>query len=109
MDAARDRSSRASIVFRMVLAAGGLVLLVVIVRRVGVDAILETLRPAWQWLPVLCAFELVRMACETLSSRIAYGSLASRIPLGTLFRAHVIGQSLASLAPAPRVVNETIK
>jgi hypothetical protein len=49
------------------------------------------------------------MACETLASWSAFGSLARRIPLGTLFRAHVIGQSLGSLAPAPRVVNETIK
>ncbi len=109
MDAARDRASRATIWFRIVLAVAGLGLLVAIVRHVGVDAILDTLRPAIRWLPVLCALELVRMGCETLASRLAYGSLAKQIPLATLFRAHVIGQSLASLAPAPRVVNETIK
>jgi hypothetical protein len=103
------RSSRVAIWFRLVLAALGLVLLVEIVRHVGVDAIIEALRPAVRWLPVLCALELVRMACETLASRSAFGSLAPRIPIGTLFRAHVIGQSLGSLAPAPRVVNETIK
>jgi Lysylphosphatidylglycerol synthase TM region len=103
------RSSRVAIWFRLFLAALGLVLLVEIVRHVGVDAIIEVLRPAVRWLPVLCALELVRMACETLASRSAFGSLARRIPIGTLFRAHVIGQSLGSLAPAPRVVNETIK
>lgn len=110
MDAARDRaSSRASILFRVVLALAGLGLLAAIVRSVGVDVIVATLRPALRWLPVLCALELARMACETLSSWIAFGSLATRIPRATLLRAHVIGQSLSSLAPAPRVVNESIK
>jgi hypothetical protein len=103
------RGSRATTWFRIALAVAGIVVVVLIVRHVGAEAILETLRPAVRWLPVLCALELVRMACETLSSWLAYGSLAPRIPRATLFRAHVIGQSLASLAPAPRVVNETIK
>ncbi len=109
MAAARDRVSRAGIVFRLALAVAGLALLAAIVRHVGVDAILSTLRPALKWLPVLCGLELLRIACETLSSWLAFGSLATRIPRATLLRAHVIGQSLSSLAPAPRVVNETIK
>lgn len=95
--------------FRLALGVAGIALLVGIVLHVGVDAILTTLRPAIKWLPVLCVLELGRMACETLSSWLAYGSLARRIPLPTLFRAHVIGQSLGGLAPAPRVVNEAIK
>jgi hypothetical protein len=109
MEAARDRAPRNTIGFQIALALAGLVLLVAIVRHVGVDLILATLRPALRWLPVLCGLELVRMACETLSSWLAYGSLAARIPRATLFRAHVISQSLSSLAPAPRVVNEAIK
>jgi hypothetical protein len=84
-------------------------MLVVLVRHIGADAILATLRPAVRWLPILCALEIVRIACETLASHLAFGSLAARIPRATLFRAHVIGMSLGSLAPAPRVVNETIK
>jgi len=95
--------------FRVALGVAGLVMLVALVRHVGADAILATLRPAAQWLPILCALELVRIACETLASYLAFGSLAARIPRATLFRAHVIGMSLGSLAPAPRVVNETIK
>jgi len=95
--------------FRVALGVAGLGLLIALVRHVGPDAILATLRPALRWLPVLCALELVRMACETLASYLAFGSLAARIPRATLFRAHVIGMSLGSLAPAPRVVNETIK
>ncbi|WP_437662336.1 lysylphosphatidylglycerol synthase transmembrane domain-containing protein [Sorangium sp. So ce1182] len=104
-----EASSRAASWFRIALAVGGLVALVAIVRRVGADEILAALRPAVRWLPILCALELVRIACETLGSYLAFGSLAARIPRATLFRAHVIGMSLGSLAPAPRVVNETIK
>ena len=109
MAAARDRASRAMTGFRLALGIAGLALIVGIVHHVGLDSILATLRPALKWVPVLCALELGRMACETLASWLAYGSLASRIPGATLFRAHVIGQSLGGLAPAPRVVNEAIK
>ncbi len=100
---------RALFWFRVALALGGLLVLVIIVRSVGVDAIIASLRPALVWLPLICLLELARMACDTLSSALAFGPLASRIPRLTLLRAHVIGQSLSALAPAPRVVNESIK
>ena len=101
--------TRASTYFRLVLAALGCVLLAIIVERVGARAIYDALRPAVRWLPLLCAVEAVRIACETVASRLAFGSLAPRIPTWTLYRAHVSGQSLGALAPAPRVINETIK
>jgi hypothetical protein len=103
-----ERRSRA-IYFRLVLAVLGCGLLAYIVESVGARAIYETLRPAVRWLPVLCAVEAVRIAFEALASRFAFGSLAPKIPTPTLYRAHVIGQSLGALAPAPRVINETIK
>ena len=43
-------------------------MLVVIVQRVGARAIYDTLRPAVRWLPLLCAVEAVRIACETLAT-----------------------------------------
>jgi hypothetical protein len=95
--------------FRVALGVAGLVVLAAIVRHVGVDVILAALGPALRWLPVLCALELVRFACEATASYFAFGSVAHRIPRATLYRAHVVGQSLSALAPAPRVVNETIK
>jgi hypothetical protein len=101
--------SRASNYFRLVLAVLGCGLLAIIVQRVGARAIWGTLRPAIRWMPILCAIEAVRIAFEALASRFAFGSLAPKIPTATLYRAHVIGQSLGALAPAPRVVNETIK
>lgn len=94
---------------RVGLGIVGLVAIVVTVRRVGLDEVLGTLRPALAWLPLLAALELGRIGAETAAARIAYGAYAARIPLRTLFRANLIGQSIANLAPAPRMVNETIK
>jgi hypothetical protein len=104
-----ERTNRFLFWFRVALAIGGAVALVFIVRGVGARAILATLKPALAWLPLICLLELARMVCDTVSSALAFGPLASRIPKLTLLRAHVIGQSLSALAPAPRVVNESIK
>jgi hypothetical protein len=94
---------------RVALGVIGLVALGLIVWNVGPELIWSTLRPAIRWLPVLCAIELVRMACEAEASYLAFGPLAKRIPKLAIFRANVVGQAVANLAPAPRVVNETIK
>lgn len=95
--------------WRVALGVAGLGLLAAVVHRVGPDAVVASLRPALAWLPLIAALELGRIASETVAARIAYGAYAARIPLSTLFRANLIGQSLANLAPAPRMVNETIK
>jgi hypothetical protein len=95
--------------FRTALGVAGLVVLVLLVRHVGEEVILRTLRIALAWLPVLCLLELFLMASETAASYVAFGALAHRIPLSALFRAHVLGHSIAAVAPAPTVVRETIK
>jgi hypothetical protein len=95
--------------FRVALGGAGLVVIVLIVRHAGAGNVLTTLRAAAPWLPVLCALELFRVGCETAASYLAFGASVGRIPGFTLFRAHVLGHSLSSVAPAPTVVNETIK
>jgi hypothetical protein len=82
---------------------------VLIVRHVGANAVFETLRAALPWLPVLSVLDLFRIGCATASSYIAFGTLAGRIPRATLYRAHLLGYSLGSVAPAPTVVDESIK
>ncbi len=95
--------------FRAALGVAGLVALVVLVRHAGARAVLDALRGALGWLPVLSALELVRIVCEATASALAFGPLATRIPRATLLRAHVLGHTLGGVAPAPSVVNETIK
>jgi hypothetical protein len=95
--------------FRTALGLAGVAVLVAIVHHVGARVVLDTLRGAIRWLPLLCLFELLLVACETASSYIAFGDLAARIPRATLLRAHVLGHSIGAVAPAPTVVRETIK
>ncbi len=95
--------------FRWAAGLAGLTALVLIVRSVGPARIVETLRPALVWLPLVAGLELGRIASETVAAFVAFGPVRARIPRGTLFRANLIGQSLSALAPAPRVVNETLK
>ncbi len=95
--------------FRITLGLAGLAALGLIVRHVGTERVIDTLRAALPWLPILLALDLFRIACATASSYFAFGALARRIPRVTLFRAHVLGFSLGSLAPAPTVADETIK
>ncbi|MFO0549878.1 MAG: lysylphosphatidylglycerol synthase transmembrane domain-containing protein [Polyangiaceae bacterium] len=94
---------------RIALGVVGLGVLVGLVRSVGYRVVLTTIASAARWIPVLFALELARIGCETVGARLALGSVGSRVPWRTLFRANLIGQSIANFAPAPRVVNETIK
>lgn len=94
---------------RGALGIAGLCAIALIVRQVGFDLVMVTLRPALIWLPVLCLLELGRIGSETVAAHLAFGPRAREIPRLTLFRANLIGQAIANLAPAPRVVNETIK
>jgi uncharacterized membrane protein YbhN (UPF0104 family) len=87
----------------------GLTVLVLLVRHVGFEVVASTLRGALPWLPLLSLLELLRIVCATVASWLAFGALAPRIPKGTLLRAHVLGHSIGTVAPAPTVVNETIK
>ena len=94
---------------RTVLGVGGIIALGALVRHVGPHVVLATLRSALAWLPALCALELLRIVSETAATYFAFGALARRIPRLTLLRAHVLGHSMANVAPAPSVVSETIK
>jgi hypothetical protein len=95
--------------FRIALGLAGLAVLGLIVRHVGTGMVIDTLRAALPWLPILLALDLFRVACSTAASYFAFGALARRIPRATLFRAHVLGYALGSVAPAPTVADEAIK
>jgi hypothetical protein len=95
--------------FRVALGALGLGLLAVIVRSIGFDRMMATLRPALPWVPVLAAIELVRFGCAAMGSYLAFGRIAHQIPKATLFRAHLLGHSISAIAPAATVFSETIK
>jgi hypothetical protein len=94
---------------RLGLGLLGLAALAAIVHVVGAAAIVETLRGALGWLPLLCLLEAGRIVAAASSSYFAFGNIARRIPPATLLRAHLLGHALGGVAPAPTVFNETIK
>jgi len=94
---------------RLLFGVLGLCALGFIVWRTGARAIVQALGPALVYLPALAALELLRAVAESCATYLALGTRARAVPRLTLLRAHVIGASLSALAPAPRVVNESIK
>jgi hypothetical protein len=103
------RPSRLLQGLRIALGLVGIGAVVLLVRHVGVHAVMDALAGSLAWLPALCALEFLRIVCETAATYFAFGKLASHIPRGTLLHAHVLGHSIGAVAPAPSVVNETIK
>lgn len=93
----------------MALGLAGLVAIGLLIHNVGAERVLTALRAGLPWLPLLCILEFGRILSETAASRVAYGALAERLPPMPLLRAHILGHSLAAVAPAPSLVNETIK
>lgn len=94
---------------RIGFGVAGLVGLGILVATVGPQIIWETLRPAMAWVPLIGALELGRIASEALATWVALGDERRKIPKLALFRATLVGHAIANFAPAPRVVNETIK
>lgn len=101
--------ARAGFWTRIALGVAGLGVVVWMVVSVGPSKVVESVGPALPWVPLICLLEMGRMVAETIAAKIAFGSKADLVPLGALFRANVVGQSIANVAPAPRVVSETIK
>ena len=87
----------------------GLAAVVVLIHHVGSDAVWASLGPALAYLPLVASLDLLRIASETLATRLSLGSKSGDVPTLALFRAVLIGYATSSLAPAPRVVNEAIK
>jgi hypothetical protein len=94
---------------RLLFGVLGLCALGFIVWRTGASAIVQALAPALVYLPALAALELLRAVAESCATYLELGTKGRAVPRPTLLRAHIIGASLSALAPAPRVVNESIK
>jgi hypothetical protein len=94
---------------RVVFGIAGVAALVWLVRDVGPSALYAALRSAAKWLPIAVLLEGVRIGCDCLATRLAYGERARSIPIARLVRAHLIGYAVSAMAPAPRAANEATK
>ncbi len=104
-----ERRARLGFWLRSALGVVGLGALVWLVHNAGPRAVLAVMREGIAWLPLMVVLELCRIGCESVGCYLAFGERARDIPRLTLFRANLLGQSLSNFAPAPRLVNETVK
>ena len=94
---------------RIAFGLGGLAVIVLMVERTGPHAILDALRPAWRWMPVVFFPEAMRIGSETLSTYYAYGSRRHLLPTGMLVRAHLVAYAVGNVMTAARSAGEAAK
>lgn len=94
---------------RAAFGIAGIVVLVLLVRQAGKDALLEALTPVLPWLPALLVLDLLRIGADAHATWLAYGARASAIPVARLLRAQLIANAVTYLAPAGRTAAEATK
>ena len=87
----------------------GVVVLVLLVRSAGKDALLEALTPTLPWLPALLVLDFMRILADAHATHLAYGDRRSAIPLARLLRAQLVANAVTYLAPAGRAAAEATK
>lgn len=94
---------------RAAFGIAGVVVLVLLVRQAGKDALLEALTPVLPWLPALLVLDLLRIGADAHATWLAYGERAAAIPVARLLRAQLIANAVTYLAPAGRTAAEATK
>lgn len=90
-------------------AAVGVGAVALLIRSVGVPALLAALRSSARWLPLLFALEIGRAAFEALATWSLSARVRQRVGLGAMARIHVIGFAVSGVMPAGRAAAETVK
>ena len=86
----------------------GFVALALLIRSAGARSLLEALRIAARWLPLLLALDVLRIGCEALGT-FYLSRLVRRMPMARLLRIHFIGYSVGAVMPAGRSASEAVK
>jgi uncharacterized membrane protein YbhN (UPF0104 family) len=98
---------------RALLHAGfalvGAAAIALLVRSVGVAALVSALRASARWLPLLFALELGRAALETYATWSLSARVRDRVRLPDLVRVHVIAYAVSMIMPAGRAAGEAMK
>ncbi len=95
--------------FRWLVGVLGVSLLVVLVREVGFDALMEVLAPALPWVPSIAALEMVRIGFDALATRQVLGSRADRVGFRVLYGAQLVAHAVMNVIPAGRSASEAMK
>ncbi|MET0391418.1 MAG: lysylphosphatidylglycerol synthase domain-containing protein [Polyangiales bacterium] len=82
---------------------------VLLLRELGGDELLASLRTLDSLWPALLLLEAARMGCEVVATRAVYGAEGARVPPLRLLRGQLFAQLLDVLMPAGRASAETAK
>ena len=103
------KRARLGLVFRLIVAALGIALLVFLVREVGVDALWNVLAPAVSWVPLIALLEAVRIGFDALATRLILGERVRRVSFGLLYLAQIVAHAVMNVFPAGRSASEAVK
>lgn len=94
---------------RAALLLLGVVVLTAVIVSTGVERVLEALREALPWVPVLIALDVLYATCEVLAHRSVLGPRASEIPIASFVRVSMVTYCTAALAPLGRAGGEVAR
>lgn len=104
-----ERRNRLFAALRVLVALGGIALVVLVVRREGPDRIAEAVRRAEPVLLPAFLLEVGRLVMETFASRASLGEHGRKVPWVHLLRAQLVAHAMLNVAPAPRASAEVTK
>jgi hypothetical protein len=94
---------------RALLFAGGLALAVWLVRAAGAARVLEVLRGAGGWLPVVVVLEVAFVSSDLIAARLLLGSAARAVDVTTWVRAMALAYASTNLLPTGRAAGEAAR
>jgi hypothetical protein len=103
------RAGRRRLLVHAAFGAAGVLALALLVRGVGVAALVATVRALGRWIPLLFALEGCRIAAEAVMTWSVSRHVRRSVGLGAMTRIHVVGFAVASVMPAGRAACEAVK
>jgi hypothetical protein len=94
---------------RILVAIAAVLALAFVVRAVGTDEVLASVRLAAPWLPLAALLELGRIGLDAVATRSVLGPAGRGIPLVRLFVLHLMTHGIMNVMPAGRGTSEAAK
>lgn len=94
---------------RAAFGVAGVIVVVLLVRSAGKEALTEALLPTLPWLPALLALDLLRIGADAHATLLVYGERGAALPRARLLRAQLVANAVTYLAPAGRTAAEATK
>lgn len=94
---------------KKLLLVAGIVTLVALVRHVGLDAVLDVLRVAGPWFPLIVFLEIFLTGTDAIALALFYREHAGRVPLRDWLRSTAVHYGVMVVLPAGRAGAEVTR